>query len=85
MADDNKGHGHTISIVVNGIQEKWGEHDISYEQVIKLAFPTGPFGGDVRYSVSWTKPGGHEGSLRRGQSVDVVDHMNFDVRNTDKS
>jgi hypothetical protein len=72
-------------IVVNGQQETWDHKKISYEQVVKLAFPHGPFGGDVRYSVSWTKPDGQEGSLRPGQSVDVVEGMIFDVRNTDKS
>ena len=72
-------------IVVNGTAEFWKHHKISYEQVVKLAFPHGPHGGDIRYSVSWTKPNGQEGSLRPGHSVDVVEGTIFDVRNTDKS
>jgi hypothetical protein len=83
-------HGHrqhevTFHIAVNGQAKEWHHHKISYEEVVKLAFPDGPTGGDVRYSVSWTKPHGEEGSLRPGQSVHVVDRMSFDVRNTDKS
>lgn len=75
----------SFHIAVNGAAEVWDKSKINYEQVVKLAFPHGPMGGDIRYSVSWTKPDGQEGSLRPGQSVDVVEGMIFDVRNTDKS
>jgi hypothetical protein len=74
-----------VTIFVNGTAEAWPHRKISYEQAVKLAFPHGPTGGDVRYSVSWTKPDGQEGSLRPGHSVGVVEGMIFDVRNTDKS
>lgn len=73
------------TIFVNGTAEAWPHRKISYEQAVKLAFPHGPTGGNIRYSVSWTKPDGQEGSLRHGQSVAVVEEMMFDVRNTDKS
>jgi len=78
-------HEVTFHIAVNGEAEIWHHHKISYEEAVKLAFPNGPFGGDIRYSVSWTKPDGQEGSLRPGQAVHVVGEMMFDVRNTDKS
>lgn len=76
----------SFDIWVNGTAEVWPHKTMNYEQAVKLAFPNGPQGGNIRYSVSWTKPNGQEGSLRPGQSpVDVVDGMTFDVRNTDKS
>jgi hypothetical protein len=78
-------HEVTFHIAVNGEAEVWHHRKISYEEDVKLAFPSGATGGDVRYSVSWTKPDGQEGSLRPDHSVDVVDKMIFDVRNTDKS
>ena len=78
-------HEVTFHIAVNGEAEVWHHRKITYENVVKLAFPNGPTGGDVRYSVSWTKPDGQEGSLRPGHSIDVVEGMIFDVRNTDKS
>lgn len=84
----NESHTHqlTIQISVNGESELWHHRKINYEQVVKLAFPDGPTGRDIRYSVSWTKPDGQEGSLRPGsRPVDVVEGMMFDVRNTDKS
>lgn len=86
MADDkNKGHKDEFTIHVNGTPEVWEHKKITFEQIVKLAFPNGPFGGDVRYNVSWTLPDGQEGSLRQGESVDVINEMSFDVRNTDKS
>jgi hypothetical protein len=78
-------HEVTFHIAVNGVAEVWPHRKITYDEVVKLAFPDGPTGGDVRYSVSWTKPDGQDGSLRPGHSVDVVEGMIFDVRNTDKS
>ena len=93
---DDRGHGHqhghdhdhkdkTVNIVVNGEAKEWRKRKIDYDEVVKLAFPEGPTGGNIRYNVSWTKPDGQEGSLRPGHSVDVVEGMTFDVRNTDKS
>jgi len=75
-----------FQIVVNGVSEEWPHKNMNYEQAVKLAFPSAPHGGDIRYNVSWTKPDGQEGSLRpSSRPVDVVNEMIFDVRNTDKS
>ncbi len=86
MATNNNEHEKEVfQITVNGVGMIWEHKKISYEQIIKLAFPNGPTGGDVRYSVTWTMPDGEEGSLNQGDHVDVVQNMTFDVRNTDKS
>lgn len=78
-------HEKGTRIVVNGASVRWERHKITYEEVVKIAFPDGPFGGDIRYHVSWTKVDGQEGVLRPGHSVSVTEDMAFDVRNTDKS
>jgi Multiubiquitin len=57
-------HQAAFDISVNGTAEVWNEKKTNYEQAVKLAFPHGPTGGDIRSSVSWTKPDGQEGSLR---------------------
>ena len=80
-----KAHKVLFDIVVNGAAAVWEHKQINYEQAVKLAFPSGPSGGNIRYSVSWTKPDRQEGSLRPGRHIDVVEGMIFDVRNTDKS
>ena len=75
-----------FQILVNGVSATWDHEKMNYEQAVKLAFPDGPTGGNIRYNVTWTKPNGEEGSLRPGSKpVDVVEGMSFDVRNTDKS
>jgi hypothetical protein len=73
------------SIYVNTTPVVWDHPQISYDQLVKLAFPEGPFEGQVRYSITWTKPDGSEGALLKGGTVKIVDGMQFDVRNTDKS
>jgi hypothetical protein len=80
-------HPHEVSfdITVNGVAEVWHRRRMTYDEAVELAFPNGPTGGDIRYSVSWTKPNGEEGGLRPSHSVEVVEGMSFDVRNTDKS
>lgn len=74
-----------VTIYVNTEPFPWERHKITYDEVVRLAFPNGPFRGDVKYAVMWTKPDGQEGALRVGQSVSVENEMSFDVRNADKS
>ncbi len=74
-----------ITIYVNTEPVAWDRPQISYDELVKLAFPAGPFDGNVRYSITWTKPDGTEGAVLKGGKVKVVDGMKFDVRNTDKS
>ncbi len=73
------------TIYVNTEPVIWNRSQISYDELVKLAFPDGPFDGNVRYSITWTKPDGSEGAVLKGSRVKVVDGMKFDVRNTDKS
>lgn len=73
------------TIYVNTDPVVWSRPQISYEELVKQAFPDGPFDGNVRYSITWTKPDGSEGAVLKGGSVKVVNEMKFDVRNTDKS
>jgi hypothetical protein len=72
-------------IYVNTEAVVWNRPQISYDELVKLAFPDGPVNGNVRYTITWTKPDGSEGAVLKGGKVKVVDGMKFDVRNTDKS
>lgn len=74
-----------ITIYVNTDPVVWDRPQISYDDLVKLAFPDGPVDGNVRFSITWTKPDGSEGALLKGGKVKVVEGMKFDVRNTDKS
>ncbi len=75
------------TIVVNGRRREWDEDDISFEQLVPLAFPTPAPGGNVEYTISYRRAQGHkpEGTLKAGESVKVKEGMIFDVTATDLS
>lgn len=78
----------TIIIIVNARQEQWHEQKISYDQVVKLAFPDfNPNNPNIVYTVIYKK-GPHqnpEGSMVKGDIVYVQNKMIFNVSKTDKS
>jgi hypothetical protein len=77
-----------IIIFVNTREEHWHEAKITYDQVVKLAFPDyNPNNPNVVYTVTY-KRGPHqnpEGSMVKGESVFVQNKMIFNVTKTDKS
>ena len=76
---------HPVSheIFVNGKPRTYyGEH-ISYEDVVHIAFPEGPF--DILYTVAFANFHGHDGTLAPGQSTTVHNAMEFRVRKTNRS
>jgi hypothetical protein len=80
-------HGHTVTIIVNAREKKWSEKEISFQQVVKLAFPTPPPGENIVYTVTYRKGEGQkpEGTLTEGEFVKVKHGMIFNVTATDKS
>lgn len=86
MAEGEKG-GNVFTIIVNTrkVQEK-KEH-VSFEDVVKIAYPTPPPGVNIVYTVVYRnadekKP---DGSLSPGQSVKIKNGTVFNVTATDKS
>ncbi len=77
----------SINIIVNAEKKPWDEKDISYEQVVHLAFPNPPPGIVITYTVEYERAEGqkHEGSLVKGQSVHVKEGMIFSVTETGRS
>lgn len=85
--DHDHGHDKTYSIIVNGRPRTVVGKELSYENLLKLAFgdkvPTGP---NVVISAVYSRgENGKQGSLLPGDSVKVKDGMVFDVTATDKS
>lgn len=76
-----------IIIIVNAQPKTVPTREVSYTQVVALAFPTQP-APDIKYTVTYenaVKPN-HEGSLVEGQSVTVKEKGTiFDVTPTNKS
>jgi len=74
-------------IIVNGQKKVVTTRKVSFDEIVKLAFPTPPTGANILYTVSYedgprVNP---QGSLKEGQSVFVKNGMIFNVTATDKS
>lgn len=86
----NNGHGNEkeVTIIVNGEEKTWDKKDeISFEEVVILAFGSYVDNGQIEYTVTYKRGQGNkpEGSLVKGQSVKVKDKMIFNVSQTNKS
>ena len=79
---------HDLSIVIDGTPHDWDQADISYQQVVNLAFDNNPpTGENVLITVGYRRGQGDkpEGELEPDESVKVKDRMIFDVTATDRS
>lgn len=79
---------HEIGIIVNGQQKTVSKGELSFDEVVSLAYDgSPPTGENWSFTVTYRKGDGHkpEGSLVAGESVKVKDGMIFNVRATDKS
>lgn len=87
MNAETEKHEKPLTIIVNAQPKPWDEKEISYDQVVKLAFPNPPPNVVITYTVEYERaPGKHpEGSLVKGQSVHVKDGMIFNVTETGRS
>jgi methyl coenzyme M reductase gamma subunit len=77
---------HQFLVVVNAVQHTVEAERLTYEQVVKLAYPQPPAPG-VRFTVTFRKAKEpHEGSLAPGQAVEVKKSGTvFNVTPTSKS
>lgn len=80
---DNK----ETTIIINGRQFQVPGKEISFSQVVALAFPTPPTGQNIMFSVTYRRGHGDkpEGTLVEGQSTKLKEGMIFNVTSTDKS
>ena len=75
-----------VTIYVNTLPHEVEHGRISFEQVVKLAFPTAPYGENTGYSMMYEfGRSDKDGTLVAGQSVKVKHRMRFDVTATDRS
>ncbi len=76
-----------ITIVVNGTEKTVPKDDLTFDEIVRLAFETPPYGENTLFSVTYRRGHGNkpEGILAEDESVKVKDGMIFDVTPTDKS
>lgn len=90
---DDHGHGgHSdhdkdITIVVNGREKIVTGKELSFAQLVALAFDTPPTGENIVFTITYRRGQGEkpEGSLVEGETVKIKKGMIFNVTATDKS
>lgn len=76
-----------VTIVVNTRPKPWDEKKITYDQVVKLAFPDYVENAASVYTVTYERgpKQNQEGTMVKGDRVFVKDKMNFVVSMTNRS
>jgi Multiubiquitin len=84
MADKKE---HEFNITVNGRPRTVTSKELSFDEVVALAFDPVPTGEFIEITVAYRRGEGHkpEGTLSEGETVKVKDGTIFDVTATDKS
>ena len=84
---DPKHQPKTHIIIVNGREKTVAVNEVSYEQILLLAFPAPDTGENVIYTITWARNehGDASGKLVPGGTVKVNEGMVFNVQRTDKS
>lgn len=77
----------TIEIFVNARPHLVADREVSFEQVVALAFPGQAPGGENEYIVTYTRAqhGNGSGSLAPGQGIRVKKGTSFAVQITTRS
>lgn len=85
----HKGQGHNkeYTIIVNGRQKVVTSKELSFAEIIALAFDNPPTGQYIVFTVTYRRGQGNkpEGTLLEGETVKIKDGMIFNVTATDKS
>jgi hypothetical protein len=79
------GHDKTFNIIVNGRPREVTGHKLTYQQVVRIAFPDDQPDPNVVYTVAYANPHGKDGTLVDGEDVPVKEGMIFNVTKTNRS
>lgn len=88
MAEKPNKEPKTITIVVDGTEYEVPKKDeLTYDEVVTLAYPDYPQHPEITYSVTYTRGHGSkpEGILNPGGSVKAKEGMSFVVNRTGQS
>lgn len=85
----HEGHGHNkdYTIIVNGRQKMVTAKEMSFTEIVALAFDNPPTGPNIVFTVTYRRGEGNkpEGTLVEGETVKIKEGMIFNVTATDKS
>lgn len=84
---EEKDHEKEFTIIVNGRAKLVKGKELSYAQVVALAFDNPPSGENVSFTITYRKGEGNkpEGTLVDGETVKIKERMIFNVTPTNKS
>lgn len=76
-----------VTVMVNGEPYETTDTSLSFETVVKVAYPVPPPGTQIEFTVTYRKgpPANPKGTLTAGHSVQIKNKMVFDVTPTDRS
>jgi hypothetical protein len=76
-----------LGIIVNAQKKEVVETKLSFDEVVKLAYPIPPDGQNIMFTITYRKgpKQNPKGSLLEGQTVRIKNGMIFDVTPTDRS
>ena len=82
-SDSEKG----IRIIVDGTPHVVATDEVTFDEVVNLAYPGGGRGNLITYTVTFYDGGGRppEGALAEGEKAKVKDGTVFNVTRTDRS
>ena len=86
ISESKKSEKH-VTIIVNGREKSVGKGELTFEEIVSLAFDDPPTGELVCFTVTYRRGHGQkpEGTLTEGESIRVREGMRFNVTATDKS
>ena len=76
-----------FEIIVDGTKHRVPNDEVSFDEVVDLAYPDGGRGPLIKYTVNFYNGGGRkpEGKLTEGEMAKVKDGTVFNVTRTDRS
>lgn len=84
---EDHGHNKDYVLIVNGREKEWNNKQISFKEVVILAFGSYEDNNRTCYTVTYTRGNNNkpEGSMVSGDIIKVKNKMIFNVTTTDKS
>jgi Multiubiquitin len=84
---EGQGHDKVVMIIVNARPKEVTAKELSFAEIVALAFDSPPIGENIVFTVTYRKGEGNkpEGTLVEGETVKIKDGMIFNVTATDKS
>ena len=87
MATPDINKNKDFDIIINGTHHTVPNVEVSFDQVVEIAYPHGGRGPLITYTVNYFNGGGRppEGKLTKGKDAKVKDGTVFNVTRTDRS